>query len=160
MLNEDFRDLLRAFSDAEVRFLVVGAYALAVHGHPRATGDLDVWIDATPANARRAYKALATFGAPLHELSEDDLSKPGIVFQIGLVPFRIDILTEVSGLKFQTAWRRRVEGEYEGVHFPVISADDFVRNKRATARPKDVVDADLVAADLAKKSPATRRRRR
>ena len=94
----DFRDLLRAFADHDVRFLIVGAYALAVLGRPRATGDLDVWVEATPDNARRAYEALRVFGAPLHNLTAEDLATPGIVFQIGLPPLRIDVWTEI------TAW--------------------------------------------------------
>ncbi len=159
-MNEDFRDLLLAFVEAKVRFLVVGAYALAVHGHPRATGDLDVWIDPTAANARRAYTALAAFGAPLSDLTERDLQTPGVVFQIGLVPRRIDILTQVSGLTFAAAWPHRVETTHEGLRFFVIGRGDFITNKRATGRPKDHVDADLVAADVpGKPSRAPRRRR-
>ena len=96
----DFRDLLRAFVDHDVRFLIVGAYALAVLGRPRATGDLDVWVEPTPRNARKAYEALHAFGAPLHELTAIDLATPGVVFQIGLPPLRIDLLTEITGLAF------------------------------------------------------------
>src|SRR5688572_21151442 len=138
-MNEDFRDLLLAFVEGKVRFLVVGAYALAVHGHPRATGDLDLWIDPTAANARRAYRALAAFGAPLADLTERDLQTPGVVFQIGLVPRRIDILTDVSGLTFAAAWPHRVETTHEGLRFFVIGRSDFITNKRATGRPKDQV---------------------
>ena len=89
-MNPDFVDLLRAFAAADVRFLIVGAYALAIHGRPRATGDLDVWIDATDENARRVWQALATFGAPLNEISEGDFAVPGVVYQIGVPPGRID----------------------------------------------------------------------
>src|SRR5260221_10458571 len=95
-LAKDFRDLLRVFVAHDVRSLVVGAYALAVLGRPRATGDLDVWIDATPANARRTFTALREFGAPLHQLIVDDLAHPGVVFQIGLPPLRIDVLTVID----------------------------------------------------------------
>jgi hypothetical protein len=96
-MNRDFLDLLHAFLSVDVRFLVVGAYAVAVHGHPRATGALDLWVDPTTLNAARVYAALQAFGAPLHELRPDDLERPGIVFQMGLPPARIDILTSVSG---------------------------------------------------------------
>jgi hypothetical protein len=89
---------LRAFIDRDVRFLVVGAYALGVHGRPRATGDLGVWVEPTPDNAARILEALDAFGAPLHEVTADDFSRPGIVFQMGLPPDRIDVLTELSGL--------------------------------------------------------------
>src|SRR5262245_65310908 len=103
-MNPDFVDLLRAFADADVRFMIVGAYALAVHGRPRATGDLDVWIDATPENASRVMKALAAFGAPLSEITEADFAHPGVVYQIGVAPGRIDILTELTGVTFEQAW--------------------------------------------------------
>jgi len=96
-LATDFRDLLRVFVAHDVRFLVVGAYALAVLGRPRATGDLDVWIDATPENADRVIEALREFGAPLHDLRVTDLALPGVVFQIGLPPLRIDVLTVPNG---------------------------------------------------------------
>ncbi len=99
-LAKDFRDLLRAFVDHEVRFLVVGAYALAVHGRPRATGDLDVWVETTPTNADRVLAALRAFGAPLHDLTRDDLTRPGVVFQIGLPPLRIDILRRLAAWSF------------------------------------------------------------
>ena len=107
-MNPDFVDLLRAFAGADVRFLIVGAYALAVHGRPRATGDLDVWIDATPENAPRVMQALAAFGAPLAEITEADFAPPGVVYQIGVPPGRIDILTELTGLTFEQAWRDRI----------------------------------------------------
>ena len=103
-MNQDFLDLLRAFIDHSVRFLVVGAYALGVHGRPRATGDLDVWIEPTPENADRLVRALEQFGAPMGQVTADDFSRPGIVFQMGLPPLRIDVLTELSGPKLQT-WR-------------------------------------------------------
>src|SRR5206468_12836581 len=129
LLHQDFVDLLRAFAAADVRFLVVGAYALAVHGLPRATGDLDVWIDSTPANARRAYGALRNFGAPLVNLREEDLTNPDLVFQMGVAPVRIDVLMSISGVVFDEAWERRTEAIFEGVRFPVIGLDDLVRNK-------------------------------
>jgi hypothetical protein len=97
-MNPDFVDLLRAFVAADVRFLVVGAYALALHGRPRATGDLDIWVDATPENARRVMQALAAFGAPLQEIAEADFAHPGVIYQIGVVPGRIDIVTELTGI--------------------------------------------------------------
>ena len=109
-MNQDFLDLLRAFAAHDVRFLIVGAYALAIHGRPRATGDLDVWIDATDDNAARVYAALRSFGAPLGDVSERDFARPGIVFQIGVVPGRIDILTQLSGLLFDEAWPTRLRG--------------------------------------------------
>ena len=140
-LAQDFRDLLRAFADRGVRFLVVGAYALAVHGRPRATGDLDVWIEPTSNNAARAYAALGDFGAPLRELTVADLATPGVVFQIGLPPLRIDVLTKISGVEFTTAWPRRQRAIFGDVVVDVIGREDFIINKRATGRLKDRADA-------------------
>ena len=141
-MNQDFQDLLSAFSDAKVQHLVVGAYALAVLGRPRATGDIDVWIKPSPENARRAFAALSAFGAPLIDLTEGELSTPGVVFQIGVVPRRIDILTEISGVEFEEAWAGRTEGQFGELTFPVIGRTHFLINKRATGRAKDLVDAD------------------
>ena len=141
-LNQDFLDLLRALSVASVRFLVVGAYAMAVHGRPRATGDLDIWIEATPENAARAYRALEEFGAPLHKLKELDLTSPALVYQIGLSPRRIDILTGIDGVQFSAAWPSRVIGTYGDLQFNVIGKADLIANKRATGRPQDLVDVE------------------
>src|SRR5690348_5639456 len=127
-LANDFRDLLRAFVDHEVRFLVVGAYALAVHDRPRATGDLDVWIDATVENARRAYAALHAFGAPLQDLTASDLATAGVVFQIGIAPLRIDLLNQITGVDFSDAWPRRVDALFGDVPISVIGRDDFITN--------------------------------
>jgi hypothetical protein len=141
-MNQDFLDLLRAFAAHNVRFLVVGAYALAVHGRPRATGDLDVWVEASPDNAVRLMRALADFGAPLDKVSATDFSKPGIVFQMGLPPVRIDILTELSGLQFQEAWPGRIVASFGGLTADVIGRADFIRNKRATGRLRDAGDLE------------------
>jgi hypothetical protein len=141
-MNSDFLDLLRAFIAADARFLIVGAHALAVHGRPRATGDLDVWIDATIENARRVIDALRVFGAPLAGLTETDLASPTVVFQIGLPPRRIDILTTLTGVAFGEAWPDRVVHEVEGVRLPFIGRRAFVANKRATGRARDLADLD------------------
>ena len=141
-MNPDFLDLLRAFAAAQVRFLIVGAYALAHHGRPRATGDLDVWVDPTASNATRVMQALASYGAPLHEISEDDFSQPGVVFQIGVPPSRIDILTELSGLTFGEAWPGRDTGRFGDLTVDYIGREAFIRNKRATGRAKDLGDIE------------------
>jgi hypothetical protein len=114
---------LRAFAAADVRFLVVGAYALAHHGRPRATGDLDVWVDATPANAKRVMRGLAAFGAPLADATERDFCSPGVVFQIGVPPGRIDILTQLTGITFDEAWPDRHAGPAPGP-WPLVVARD------------------------------------
>ena len=141
-MNPDFVDLLRAFAGADVRFLIVGAYALAVHGRPRATGDLDVWIDATPENAPRVMQALAAFGAPLAEITEADFAVPGVVYQIGVPPGRIDLLTELTGLTFEQAWRDRIRRAFGELEVDFLDRASFLRNKRATGRLKDLSDIE------------------
>ncbi|HMM35235.1 MAG TPA: hypothetical protein PKA62_10955, partial [Thermoanaerobaculia bacterium] len=108
-MERDFVEMLSALDAAGAEYLVVGAHALAAHGVPRATGDLDIWVRATPENARRVLAALREFGAPLFDLTANDLSRPGTVFQIGVVPVRIDLLTSISGVGFEEAWAGRVE---------------------------------------------------
>lgn len=139
-MNQDFLDLLRAFAAHDVRFVIVGAYALAVHGRPRATGDLDVWVDATAENARRVFAALRTFGAPLADVAEQDFAVPGIVYQIGVPPGRIDVLTQLSGLVFDDAWPTRLRGRFGELEVDFIGRDAFIRNKLATGRDKDRID--------------------
>jgi len=141
-MNPDFVDLLREFVAADVRFLVVGAYALALHGRPRATGDLDVWVDATPENASRVMQALAAFGAPLAEVTVDDFAREGITYQIGVVPGRVDILTQLTGLSFADAWPKRLHHAFGDIEVDFIGRDAFLRNKRATGRPKDLGDIE------------------
>lgn len=145
-LNEDFLDLLRELVRTDVDFLVVGAYAMAVHGVPRATGDLDVWIDRSPANAERTWTALERFGAPAAALgvTREDLTRPGMVVQIGLPPRRIDLMTDVTGLDFATARKDRVTHDVGGVVVPFLGRDSLIRNKRATNRPRDRVDLELL----------------
>lgn len=154
----DFRDLLRAFAGHDVRFLIVGAYALAVLGRPRATGDLDVWVEPTPENAQRAYTALRAFGAPLHDLTVVDLATPGVVFQIGLPPLRIDVLTQISGVEFARAWPRRLRATFDDVSVPVLGRADFLANKRATGRLKDLADAERLVRTRRRRKPTRRTR--
>jgi hypothetical protein len=141
-MNPDFVDLLRAFGERDVRYLVVGAYALAHHGRPRATGDLDVWVDPTPSNASRLMSALVAFGAPLSDVTEADFASPGVVFQMGVPPGRIDILTEPTGLTFEGAWPGREAGEFGGLTVDFLGRDAFIRNKRATGRTRDLGDIE------------------
>lgn len=141
-MNPDFVDLLRAFVAADVRFLVVGAYALALHGRPRATGDLDVWVEATPDNAARVMRALRAFGAPTADIAEADFAREGVTYQIGLPPGRIDILTQLTGLTFAEAWPDRLHRAFGEVAVDFIGRAAFLRNKRATGRPKDLGDIE------------------
>jgi hypothetical protein len=141
-MNRDFVDLLRAFAAADVRFLVVGAYALAHHGRPRATGDLDVWVEPTPENAACVMRALAAFGAPLQEVTEDDFARPGVAFQIGVPPGRVDVLTDLTGIAFADAWPGREAGRFGELTVDFIGREAFLRNKRATGRAKDLADIE------------------
>jgi hypothetical protein len=140
VLNPDFRDMLSALSDEGADYLLVGAYAVAVHGIPRATGDLDLWVRVSAENAARVRRALARFGAPLNDVRESDLTSPGTVVQIGVAPRRIDLLTTLDGLEFDDAWTRRMHVDVEGLRVPVIGRADLVRNKKAVGRPQDLAD--------------------
>ena len=143
--SDDFRDLLSALSAADARFLVVGGYAVGVHGHPRATKDLDVWVEPTLENAQRVLVALADFGAPAGELTAEELATPGTGFMMGRPPTRIDILTRISGLEFGSAFRRALTVELApGCSCRVLSIDDLIVNKRAAGRPQDLADADAL----------------
>lgn len=146
LMNEDFRDLLRALLEAGARFLVVGAHAMAVHGVPRATGDLDVWIAVDAENADRVVQALERFGAPLASMGvtrADFLGRDQVV-QIGLPPRRIDVLTSISGVAFDDAWEARVTHDIEGMAVPFLGRDALVRNKRASGRAKDRADLEAL----------------
>ena len=143
-MHQDFLDLLRAFVERDVRFLIVGAYALGVHGRPRATGDLDVWVDATPENAANVMSALEEFGAPTGEVRTEDFSRPGIVFQMGLPPVRIDVLTQISGLTFSEAWSTRTRAAFGPVTADVIGREALIKNKRATGRARDLGDIEAL----------------
>lgn len=143
-MNQDFIDLLRAFCDAEVRFMVVGAYAVAFHSRPRATGDLDLWVEPTPENAARVMAALSTFGAPTGDLTAADLATPGVVYQIGIEPRRIDLLTALTGVDFPAAWRDHASGQLGGIECPIIGREALIRNKRALGRARDKADLDLL----------------
>jgi hypothetical protein len=152
-MNADFLDLLTALCAADARFLVVGAYAVGVHGRPRATKDLDVWIEASPENARKVLRALREFGAPLGDLTEQDFEHPGTGFKMGEPPARIDILTQIEGVRFEDAWPRRLGTTFGSVKCAVIGRDDLLINKRAAGRPQDLADVDAL-----ERLPAGKRR--
>lgn len=143
-MNPDFSDLLREFAAARVRFLVVGAHALGVHGEARATGDLDVWVANDRENAERVYRALVRFGAPTENISIEDFTSDDLIFQMGVVPRRVDVLTAIDGVAFDEAWNDRVETMVDGVTVPVIGRHAFLANKRAVGRPKDLGDIESV----------------
>jgi predicted nucleotidyltransferase len=142
MLNKDYREMLQCLLEAKVRFLLVGAYALAVHGFPRATKDIDFFVWATPENAANLIRALVRFGAPLDDISESDFATAGTVFQIGNSPRRIDFLTNISGIEFEHAYANRKNILLEGLEIPVISVSDLIANKRASGRSQDLADVE------------------
>jgi hypothetical protein len=152
MLNEDYKDMLQALVDEKVEFLLVGAYALAAHGYPRATMDIDIWVMPSPDNAGAVLRAVHRFGAPVHNLTRADLEKEGIVFQIGVAPRRIDIITAASGLDFNEASSRATSVEIEGITVRIPSIADLIRNKRASGRTRDIADAEALEA-LANSEP-------
>jgi hypothetical protein len=153
-MNANFLDLLTALSAADARFLVVGGYAVGVHGRPRSTKDLDVWIEASVDNARKVMQALRDFGAPLGDLAERDLETPGIGFKMGEPPARIDILTQIEGVRFEDAWPRRLETFFGSVRCAVIGRTDLLTNKRAAGRPQDL--ADVAALERLEKAKGKR----
>lgn len=141
MLNPDVRDILSAFIAERVEFLVFGCYAMAFHGYVRATGDIDLWIRISDENAERVRSALQKFGAPLFDLNVEDLKTPGMVFQIGLVPSRIDVITQIDGVEFEEAWNEHQTIEIETLRIPVIGKTQLLINKQSTGRVKDLNDA-------------------
>lgn len=148
-LNADFRDLLVCLGREEVEYVLVGAYALALHGVPRATGDIDVLVRPTPENAERVWRALVGFGAPLGaaRIEPRDFATPGLVYQIGLPPRRIDVLTEISGVSFDEAWATRVIAELDGRPVPFLGRATLIANKRASGRLKDLADVERLEGD-------------
>jgi hypothetical protein len=144
MLNEDYKDMLQALSDENVSFLLVGAYAMAAHGYPRATMDIEIWVMPSPQNADAVLRALNRFGAPLHNLNKEDLQNDGTLFQIGVAPRRIDIITAASGLQFEEAYGRSLSVNIEGIEVHIPSIDDLIRNKRTSGRTKDLADAEAL----------------
>ncbi len=139
--------MLSALREAGAEFLVVGAHALALHGRPRATGDLDIWVRSTEPNAGRVRNALRAFGAPLDDLTPEDLAQPCVVCEIGIPPRRIDILTSITGVSWPEAWTGRVHVDIQGMSVPALGKSQLVANKRATGRPQDLVDVAELERD-------------
>ena len=140
MMPEDLIELLRAFNEHGVKYLIVGGYAFGVHAEPRATKDLDIVIRSDDENGKAVFRALTQYGAPLEKLTPSDFMD-GTTFQIGQPPSRIDILQQIDGVTFDEAWENRIEGVIEGeIRAAVISRDDLIRNKLATGREQDILD--------------------
>jgi len=144
-VNSDFTDLLRLFNDNNVRYLVIGGYAIIQYAEPRYTKDLDLWISTDANNAAAVYKALKTFGAPLAGLNESDFSEEGYFYQMGVPPVRVDILMGIPGGDFEQAWLNRNEVDFDGLDVHFISKQDLIESKKASGRPQDLIDADLLS---------------
>ncbi len=144
--TDDYVDMLRALVESGAEFLIVGAHAMAAHGVPRATVDLDIYVHASSENAVRVISALRAFGAPLsaHGVDVQDFERPGTVYQLGLPPNRIDLLTRISGVEFEDAWASRIVARIGELEVPVIGREPLLRNKRAAGRDKDLVDVRLL----------------
>jgi hypothetical protein len=143
-LNPDFLDMLSALNAAGAEYPLVGAYAMAAHGHPRATADIDFWVRPSPDNAARVMQALKHFRAPLVGLKEADLATDNLIFQIGLPPRRIDIITGIDGVRFEEAWPAKVITHFSSEPCYIISREHLLQNKRACARVKDGWDVQLL----------------
>lgn len=145
-MNRDFLDLLQALCDEKARFLVIGAHALAAHGFPRSTGDLDVWVAMEPENAKRVWRALVAFGAPVDalDISPTDFETRGRVVQLGTPPRRIDLLTEISGVEFEEAWQTRLVVDVQGMEVSFLGRAALIKNKIASGRPKDMADVSAL----------------
>jgi hypothetical protein len=145
-MNEDFLDILKWLIEVGARFVVVGAHALAVHGVPRATGDLDIWIDPDQTNAELVWVALLKFGAPVEEMgvTRRDLEAPGMVVQMGLPPRRIDLVTAITGVDFADAWGSRVTHRVGALDVPFLGRQELIQNKRSTGRLQDLADLEAL----------------
>lgn len=146
-VQQDFRDLLELFNKHEVEYIIVGAYALGFHGAPRYTGDLDVFVQAEPTNARKIVRALQEFGFESVGLTEADFEEEGRVVQLGFPPVRVDIITSITGVSWEQARSGRVQGQFGDLSVQYIGRDDLIANKRALGRKKDLADLEAIGED-------------
>jgi len=140
-MSPDFKEILSIFNEHEVRYLIVGAYAVMKYSEPRYTKDLDIWVEASPDNAKNVLLALVDFGAPLGELTEADFASDGF-FQMGRPPVRIDILMSIEGVLFADAWPNKRQGDFDGIPVYFISPEDLITNKSTSACPQDLIDIE------------------
>jgi hypothetical protein len=136
--------MLQLLLEEHVDFILVGAYALGAHGYPRATGDIDIWVKTDEINSINIYRALEKFGAPLDQIEVNDFANEGIVFQIGVTPRRIDIITHIDGVSFDEADEDKIIVEVEGLKLPILSFDKLIKNKLSTGRERDELDVKLM----------------
>lgn len=143
-MNSDFKELLKIFAEKEVKYLIIGGYAVAKHAEPRYTKDLDIWISNSNENAEQVYLALREFGAPLTNMVVEDFTVPTLVFQIGIEPSRIDILMGLKDLSFDNCWARRAVAYIGDLELNFISIDDLIFNKQLAGRPQDLNDVEIL----------------
>ncbi len=142
-MSPDFKEILATFNQHEVRYLIVGAYAVMKYSEPRYTKDLDIWVEPSKDNSKKVFAALHSFGAPISGLTETDFASDGF-FQMGRPPIRIDILMAIDGVEFSDAWPNRQEGDFDGVLAYFIGIEDLVVNKTVSARPQDLIDINSI----------------
>ncbi len=140
MLNEDYKEILQSLLKNKVKFLIVGAYAMGAYGYPRATGDFDIWVEASVENSKKIYKSLSEFGAPLSDITEKSFAEKGIIFQIGVAPRRIDIITHIDGVTFEDAYKTKELIKIENLQIPFLSIKNLIKNKQSTGREKGKLD--------------------
>ena len=143
-MDSNYLDMLRCLNKAGVDYIMVGGWAVNLHGYVRATIDLDIWILADRENARKVYAALGEFGAPLGEVKPEDFAQDGTIFQIGVAPCRIDVINKIDGVKYAEASSRALQKTIEGIPVRIISLEDLIANKRASGRTKDLADAEIL----------------
>jgi predicted nucleotidyltransferase len=153
MWNSDYKDILQSFSDGNVEFILVGAYALAAHGLPRATMDIDLWVNPTMENAARVYAAIGQFGAPVDQVTQADFARKDTIFQIGVAPRRIDLITGIDAVNFDDALRDAIEIEIEGITLKILSIRHLIQNKLATGRHKDLDDVENLRKHINERPP-------
>ena len=142
MFSQDFREFIELLIKNEAEYLIVGGYAVGIHGHPRYTGDLDIWLNATPQNAAQILKSVNEFGFASFKLTKEDFTKPGNVIQLGYPPLRIDLLTEIDGVTIEECFKNRKEVIIEGLTVNFIGYNDLLKNKKESGRPRDIDDID------------------
>ena len=143
-MDSNYLDMLRCLNKAGVDYIMVGGWAVNLHGYVRATIDLDIWILADQENARKVYAALGEFGAPLGEVKPEDFAQDGTIFQIGVAPCRIDVINKIDGVSYADAAPRAIPKTIEGISVRIISREDLIANKRASGRTKDLADAEIL----------------
>ena len=143
-MDSNYLDMLKCLNKAGVDYIMVGGWAVNLHGYVRATIDLDIWILADLENARKVYAAIGEFGAPLAGVRPDDFAADGTIFQIGVAPCRIDVINKIDGVKYADASPRAIEKTIEGIPVRIISLEDLITNKRASGRTKDLADAEIL----------------